>query len=181
MLAAALVIGGCGRGERIPAEPPAVAEAARPSDAKKEDWSLYSSAKNAQDELIVDKDALAAAHTDWPLVTAQLLELRRRGNTLHVKLALRNGGVEMQRPMFIFSDVRIVDPNTGVRYGVTMDNQRYVATTNADRPDRFYDDVDPGETITATMEFTAPPADVKVVDLEIPNVRPLTSLRIQDE
>ena len=180
LTAGLLVAAGCGQREPGPAERPAAA-AARPADAKPEDWSLYGSMKNAQDELTLDKNAIAAAHTDWPLVVAQLLELRRSGNTLSVKLALRNGGVETQKPMFILRDVHIVDPATRVRYGVMMEGERYLANANASYPDRFYMDVDPGQTINATMTFTAPPSDVTTVDLEIPNIRPLERLPIQDQ
>jgi hypothetical protein len=67
-----------------PAESQPPAAGARPTNAAREDWSLYSAKPNAQDQLIVDDTAIAAAHTDWPLVVAQLMELRRSGNKLDV-------------------------------------------------------------------------------------------------
>ena len=170
----------CGQREAAPPGNAKPAASARPTDAKQEDWTLYSSKKNAQDELIVAKDSIAAAHTDWPLVDAQLKELRRSGGTLSVKLDLYNGGVEMQKPMFMYKDVHIVDPNTGAKYDVVKDNDIYLATTNKTEPDRFYEDAEPGETIVARITFAAPPPQVKIVDLEIPNIRTLEGLLIQD-
>ena len=166
--------------EPAPAADPASA-AARPKTADKEDWSLYSAKPNAQDILVVDKTAIAAAHTDWPLVVAQLMELRRSGETLSVTLRLRNEGVELQKPMFILRDVHVIDTATGTKYDVLQRDGRYLATTNEKLPDRFYRDVDPGETITAQMTFAAPPLEVKIVALEIPNIRPLERLPIQDQ
>jgi hypothetical protein len=180
LVAAALAVAACQSREGSPGAA-APAAGARPTDAAREDWSLYSGMKNAQQELVVEPGAIAAAHTDWPLVTAQLMELRRSGDAVSVKLALRNGGVEMQKPMFILSDVYLVDPATGTRYGVLREDGRFLATTNDAQPDRFYDDVDPGGTLTAAMTFAAPPPGVEVVALEIPNVRPLERLTIQDQ
>ena len=177
-LGLALVSAACQAQDPVADGPPAAA--ARPADAAREDWSLYSPMKNAQEELVVDPAAIAAAHTDWPLVSAHLMELRRSGNTVSVKLALKNGGVEMQKPMFILSDVHLVDPATGATFGVLRENGRFAATTNGAQPDRFYEDVDPGGTVVAAMTFAAPPPGVTVVALEIPNVRPLGRLTIQD-
>ena len=159
-------------------QPPSAA--ARPTNAAREDWSLYSAKPNAQDELIVDDTAIAAAHTDWPLVVAQLMELRRSGKTLDVRLALRNEGVELQKPMFLLGDVYLIDRAAAIRYGIMRDEGRFLATTNTEQPDRFYKDVEPGQTIIAAMKFAAPPPEVKLVDLEIPNIRLLERLQIQD-
>lgn len=180
-LASVLAIAGCDSRKSAPPPETQRPAAARPSDAKKEDWSLYTSATNAQDELIVEKGAIAAAHTDYPLVSAQLMELRRTRNTLSVKIAFHNEGVEMQKPMFIFRDVHVLDPRTGVRYGVMMEKGKYLADANPSYPDRFYKDVEPGQTIVSTMMFSAPPLEVKTVAIEIPNVGPLENLPINEQ
>jgi hypothetical protein len=173
------VLAACEAREQPADQPPSAA--ARPTTAAREDWSLYSAKPNAQDELIVDDKAIAAAHTDWPLVVAQLMELRRSGKTLDVRLALRNEGVELQKPMFLLGDVYVIDKSSAIRYGIMREDGRFMATTNAEQPDRFYKDVEPGQTIVALMRFAAPPPEVTLVDLEIPNIRALERLTIQDQ
>ncbi|MCC7418637.1 MAG: hypothetical protein IT176_15990 [Acidobacteria bacterium] len=167
------------RPRQVPEETRPPATAARPSDAQPQDWSLYANRPNAQDALTLAEGAIAAAHTDWPLVDVQLMELRRSGPTVSMTLALHNGGVEPQKPMFLLHDVHLVDPATGAAYEVLAEEGRFLANTNPSYPDRFYMDVDPGQTISATMTFAAPPPGVTTVDLRIPNVRPLEHLPLQ--
>jgi hypothetical protein len=76
--------------------------------------------------------------------------------------------------------VYVIDKTSAVRYGIMRDDGRFLASASTEQPDRFYKDVEPGQTIVALMTFAAPPPEVKLVDLEIPNIRPLERLTIQE-
>jgi len=155
--------------------------AANPSaaSAPEKDWSLSAAPPAA--EVQVDEAAIAAANTDWPAVVAQLTEFRRTGTSLTARVLLRNEGVEWQKPTFILRDVYLLDPATGTRYDVLREpDDTYVASTHRELPDRFSTDLDPGQSVTAWMTFAAPPPDVKVVALKIPNIEPFERLPIQD-
>ena len=156
--------------------------AARPATAAKEDWSLYASKPNAQDALVLDVDSIAATHTDWPLVVAQLKEFRRQGQELKVKLVFRNEGVEMQRPLFIYKDVHLVDPDTGAKYDVMKkpDGGWDASLGPGAAPDRFVAELDPGQSTTVLMTFAAPPPATKFAGLEIPDVSPLARVAIEN-
>lgn len=168
----------CQKEDRHEAAPAATPAPAPP--ATRQDWSLNTAAPNAQDALTVDKTAIAAAHTDWPLVVAQLTEFRRKDGALTARLMLRNEGVESQRPLFIFADVHMVD-SAGKRYGVLKERNGYAVSSNPYYQDRFFAELDPGGNVTVTMTFAAPPAAVTSASLEIPNIRPLEHLPIQEQ
>lgn len=156
----------------------APARSTPPSTSPPQDWSL--TATSTEPPVVVDQTAISAAHTDWPYVVAQLTELRRSGDALSVNLLLRNEGVETQRPMFIFRDVHIIDAASGRTYDVLRKDDRYVASAGIGAPDRFSADLDPGQSVTMSMTFSAPPPDVKIVALHIPDISPLERLPIQD-
>lgn len=162
-----------GRGEPTTAATPNTAA------APQEDWSL--SAAPPVPPIAVDESAIAASKTEWPAVVAQLTEFRRTGTSLTARIVLRNEGVEWQKPTFIFRDVHLLDRMTGTRYDVLKQpNDTYVASANRLFQDRFSTDLDPGQSVAAWMTFAAPPPEVKIVALKIPNIEPFEHLSIQD-
>ncbi len=175
LMACVLLMSGCREGGE-----PKTAAKPNTASAPPEDWSLTAVAPAPV--IAVDTSAIAAAKTEWPAVVAQLTEFRRTGTSLTARVVLRNEGVEWQKPTFIFRDVHLLDPTTGMRYDVLKEpNDKYVAAANRLFQDRFSSDLDPGQSVTAWMTFAAPPPAVKIVALKIPNIEPFEHLSIQDQ
>ena len=56
----------------------------------------------------------------------------------------------------------------------------YIAALRSGWNDRWYDELDPGQSYTMWVKFPAPPAEVKSVTLQVPGVPPFEDLAIQD-
>jgi hypothetical protein len=124
---------------------------------------------------------LASEETNWPGVTAEVTEFRRKGNTLTAKVRLRNSGAAKSTPDIKYAEVYVLDTNAGKKYEVLKDEKgSYIAALRQGWPERWYEDLNPGETRAIWMKFPAPPADVKTATLQIPNTPPFEDLAIQE-
>ncbi|HEX5760139.1 MAG TPA: hypothetical protein VF121_13190 [Thermoanaerobaculia bacterium] len=125
--------------------------------------------------------ALASQETNWPGIVVEVTEFLRKGNTLTAKLRVRNqGGVDAE-PDFTFSQMYVMDAAGGRKYEVLKDEKgTAIAGLRSGWSDRWYDTLSPGESAVVWMKFPAPPPEVKVVTLQIPNTPPFDDLAIQD-
>jgi hypothetical protein len=125
--------------------------------------------------------ALASQETNWSGVSAEVIEFRRKGNTLTAKVVLRNhAGADIQ-PEIKYNEVYLMDLGAGKKYEVLKDEKgTYIAALRSGWNDRWYDSLQPGQSVTLWMKFPAPPAEVKSVTLQIPGTPPFEDLPIQD-
>ena len=124
---------------------------------------------------------LAAQETNWPGMVAEVTEFRRKGNTLTAKVRLRNTGSAMQEPDIQYAEVYVMDAAAGKKYEVLMDEKgNYIAYLKQGWPKRWYDKLQPGQSVTLWMKFPAPPADVAAVTLQLPGMAPFEDLAIQN-
>jgi hypothetical protein len=125
--------------------------------------------------------SLASQESNWPGISADVTEFKRKGNTLTAKVVLRNHGTEDARPEIKYDEVYLMDLGAGKKYEVLKDEKgAYIAALRSGWADRWYDTVKPTESFTLWMKFPAPPADVKAVTLQVPGVPPFEDLPIQD-
>lgn len=157
------------------AEPSSEAATAPAASAPAESGAATAAAAPAAETV------LASQETNWSGVVAEVTEFRRKGNTLTAKVRLRNqGGVKVQ-PDVQYGDVYVMDLAAGKKYKVLEDEAgAYIADLRSGWKDRWYDDLDAGQSHLLWMKFPAPPADVKSVTLQIPGVPPFEDLPIQD-
>jgi hypothetical protein len=74
-----------------------------------------------------------------------------------------------------------MDLGAGKKYQVLQDEKgAYIAGLKSGWNDRWYDDLEPGQSHTLWVKFPAPPAEVKSVTLQVPGVPPFEDLAIQD-
>ena len=124
---------------------------------------------------------LASEETNWPGITAEVTEFRRKGNTLTAKVRLRNGGTAKSTPDIKYAEVYVLDTNAGKKYEVLKDEKgSYIAALRQGWPERWYEELKPGETRAIWMKFPAPPAEVKTATLQVPNTPPFEDLAIQE-
>jgi hypothetical protein len=124
---------------------------------------------------------LASEATNWPGISAEVTEFRRKGNTLTAKVRLRNGGATKSTPDIKYAEVYVLDANAGKKYEVLKDEKgSYIAALRQGWPERWYEEIQPGETRAIWMKFPAPPAEVKTATLQIPNTPPFEDLAIQE-
>ena len=124
---------------------------------------------------------LASQETNWQGVVAEVTEFRRKGNTLTAKVRLRNQGSEKIQPEVIYKEVYLMDLGAGKKYQVLQDEKgAYIAALKSGWNDRWYGDLEPGQSHTMWVKFPAPPAEVKSVTLQVPGVPPFEDLAIQD-
>jgi hypothetical protein len=142
-----------------PAEPPAAAPSTVPSQ----------------------ESVLASQDTNWPGVVAEVIELRRKGNTLTARVRLRNQGGAPAKAEVHYDEVYLMDLAAGKKYQVLADEGgSYIAALRSGWKDRWYDDLAPGQGQLLWMKFPAPPAEVRSVTLQVPGVPPFEDLPIQD-
>lgn len=127
------------------------------------------------------ESVLASQVTNWNGVVAEVTEFRRKGNTLTVKVRLRNqGGAEIQ-PEIRYEEVYVMDLAAGKKYTTLQDEAgSYIAALRSGWKDRWYDTLKPGQSQLLWMKFPAPPAEVRAVTLQIPGMPPFEDLAIQD-
>lgn len=124
---------------------------------------------------------VASQDTNWTGVVAEVTEFRRKGNTLTAKLRFRNGGTAGVQPDLQWPETYLLDTAAGKKYEPLKDeNGAYIAGNRPGWKDRWYDDVKAGESRTTWVKFPAPPAEVRVITLQLPNIAPFEDLPIQD-
>ncbi|HEX9945458.1 MAG TPA: hypothetical protein VGG03_25885 [Thermoanaerobaculia bacterium] len=125
--------------------------------------------------------SLAGQETNWPGITAEVTEFRRKGNTLTAKVVLRNRGAEPAEADINYGEVYVMDLAAGKKYEVLKDEKgSYIAALRSGWNNRWYDKLGPTQSFTLWMKFPAPPPDVKSVTLQLPGVPPFEDLPIQD-
>lgn len=124
---------------------------------------------------------LASQETNWPGVVVDVMEFRRKGNTLTARVRLRNQGTEKPQAEVNYSEVYVMDLAGGKKYQVLQDQEgAFIAALRSGWKDRWYETMEPGMSQVLWMKFPAPPADVKTVTLQVPGVPPFEDLAIQD-
>ena len=125
--------------------------------------------------------AIATQETNWKGISAAVTEFRRKGNTLTAKVQLSNHGTEKPQAEIKFEEVYLLDVGAGKKYNVLRDEKgAYIASLKSGWADRWYDYLAPGDSYLIWMKFPAPPADVKVITLNLPGMAPFEDLNIQD-
>jgi hypothetical protein len=124
---------------------------------------------------------LASQETNWSGVVAELLEMRRKGNTLTAKVRLRNGSPDKQPVEVKFEDVYLMDAANAKKYEVLRDEKGvYIAAVRSGWNDRWYDTLEPAQSHLLWIKFPAPPSDVRAITLQLPNMPPFEDQAIQD-
>lgn len=124
---------------------------------------------------------LAAQETNWPGIVAEVTEFQRKGNTLTARVRFRNQGGEAAEPDVKYGEVYVMDLAAGRKYEVLRDEQgRYIAALRSGWDDRWYQKVEPGNSMTIWMKLPAPPSEVREVTLQVPGVPPFEDLAIQE-
>lgn len=124
---------------------------------------------------------IASQETNWAGITADVTEFRRKGNTLNVKLKLRNTGAEDAKFDVTYKDVYLLDAEAGKKYEVLKDDAgTYLASNNAGYKDEFYGTLKPAGSVTVWMKFPAPPPETKAASLTLPHMAPFEDVPIQD-
>ncbi len=125
--------------------------------------------------------AIATQETNWKGVSAAVTEFRRKGNTLTAKVQLANHGNVDARAEVKFDETYLLDTGAGKKYNVLKDEKGgYIASLRSGWNDRWYGDLKPGESYLLWMKFPAPPADVKMITLQLPSTPPFEDLAIQE-
>jgi hypothetical protein len=125
--------------------------------------------------------SLASQETNWPGVTAEVTEFKRKGNSLTAKVRLTNKGTADAQPQVEWRDVALVDATGGKKYEVLKDEKgASIASTRAGWTDRWYESIAPTQSQIIWMKFPAPPLEVKTITLQMPKMPPFDDLTIQD-
>src|SRR4029079_6696579 len=97
---------------------------------------------------------LASQDTNWPGVAVDVLELKRKGNTLTAKVRLRNGGSAEAEPEFKWPEVYLMDAPNAKKYEVLKDEKgTYIASLRSGWNDRWYGDLKPTQRYLLWMTF----------------------------
>jgi hypothetical protein len=124
---------------------------------------------------------VASQDTNWSGVVAEVLEFRRKGNTLTAKVRLRNGGPDPSRVEVKFDETYLMDAANAKKYEALRDEKgTYIASLRSGWNDRWYDDLKPAQSYTLWVKFPAPPPEVKAITLQLPGTPPFEDLPIQD-
>ncbi|HEV8631421.1 MAG TPA: hypothetical protein VGV61_13970 [Thermoanaerobaculia bacterium] len=153
-----------------PAEQPPVAAATAPAGGV-----AGAPAAGAPAQVIASQD------TNWAGVVAEVLEFRRKGNTLTAKVRLRNGGPDKRQVEVKYDETYLMDTGNAKKYEVLRDEKgTYIAALRSGWADRWYDTLEPTESYLLWIKFPAPPPEVKAVTLQVPGTPPFEDLAIQD-
>ncbi len=124
--------------------------------------------------------SLASQPTNWQGVSADITEFKRKGNTLSVRLRLRDDGGKDVYVSFSYDKCYLLDAGAGKKYQVLKDDAgAAIAAVNAGN-DEWRETIKAGQSQTIWMKFPTPPATVKSVSLSIDNTPPFDDLAIQD-
>ena len=125
--------------------------------------------------------SLASQETNWPGITAEVTEFKRKGNSLTAKIRLTNKGTADVQPAVEWRDVALVDATGGKKYEVLKDEKGgVIASTRSGWNDRWYESISPNQSQIIWMKFPAPPPEVKTITLQMPKMPPFDDLTIQD-
>ena len=125
--------------------------------------------------------SLQSQETNWPGVTAEVTEFRRKGNTLTAKVRLTNKSTTRVEADIYWKEVSLVDAAGGKKYEVLKDEKgAYISSTHAGWPERWFEWLEPATSQVIWMKFPAPPPEVKTITLQIPKTPPFDDLQIQD-
>lgn len=125
--------------------------------------------------------ALATEDTNWPNITAEVTEFRRKGNSLTAKVRFTNKGSEEPEVEVQYRDVYLIDTAGGKKYQPLKDEKGgYIAAVRTGWEDRWSAFVKPGAPQTIWVKFPAPPPEVKSITLNIPKTPPFEDITIQD-
>jgi hypothetical protein len=124
--------------------------------------------------------AAGGQETKWSGVIAEVTELRRRGNAVSAKLRFSNRGSKTAQPEISYKDTYLLDPDNN-KFEVLKDTAgHYLAALRSGYSDRWYDVIESGASQTVWMRFSAPPAGVTAVSLQLPGVEPFEDLQIAE-
>lgn len=124
---------------------------------------------------------LASQETNMAGVTAEVTEFKRRGNTLTAKVRLTNAGTDSASLDMPYAKAYLLDAAGGKKYEVLRDDEKnYIALMGPSYNDRYWDTLKAGQKVTIWMKFPAPPAEVKMVTLQLDDMAPFDELAIQD-
>jgi hypothetical protein len=125
---------------------------------------------------------IASQETNWNGVTAEVTEFKRKGNTLTVKVRLKNGSTAKVTPHIDHRKNYLLDASAGKKYEVLKDDQGvYVAALTGSSPDAFGEDIPASQSKIVWMKFPAPPATTKAATLHVDGVPPFEDLPITDQ
>jgi hypothetical protein len=123
---------------------------------------------------------IASQETNWPGIIAEVVEFRRRGNTLTTRVRFRNQGDAEAEPDIHYSEAYLMDAAGAKKYEVLKDETgHYIAGLRTGYPDRWYQKIQPGQSQVIWMKFPAPPAEVKSVTFQLPGAPPFEELVIE--
>jgi hypothetical protein len=122
-------------------------------------------------------DALASHNTNFQGVIADVTEFRRKGNVLTALVRLRNQQTTTAVIQIQFDRISVIDEAGAKKYEVLKDEKgAYIGSA----PTGIYEGLAGTGTMTIWMKFPAPPPEVRMVTLAIPNMPPFDDLPIQD-
>jgi len=125
--------------------------------------------------------SLQSQETNWPGVTAEVTEFRRKGNTLTGKVRLTNKGAAKVEVDINWKEVSLVDSAGGKKYEVLKDEKgTFISSLRAGWTDRWDEWIEPATSQVIWMKFPAPPPEVKTITLQLPKTPPFDDLQIQD-
>jgi hypothetical protein len=125
--------------------------------------------------------AIARQTTNWPGVSAEVVEFRRKGSTLTARVTLHNTASDTVEPDIHINEVYVVDLGAGKKYEVLKDEKgTYIASLHTGYNNRWFERMAPGTTYTIWLKFPAPPPEVKSATLQVPGIPLFEDLPIQD-
>jgi len=118
-------------------------------------------------------------------VVGELIECRRSGGVLNIKVRFRNTSNKPAQVTFTHWN----DGNDNPKFYVTAGNKKYFMLTDADGTvlssngtgNGVHADLDPGKTYLWWAKYPAPPAEVKKINLMMPVTSPFEDVPIADE
>lgn len=121
-------------------------------------------------------DALASQNTNWTNLVADVMEFRRKGNTLTAVVRIRNVSADDTTRLLNsnFSGAYVLDEAQGKKYEVLKDEAGGYITSAGGTTG-----MGGGGSIIIWMKFPAPPSEVTKATLTIPETLPFEDLMIQ--
>jgi hypothetical protein len=121
-------------------------------------------------------DALASQNTNWSGLVADVMEFRRKANTLTALVRIRNLNESATSVLNSdFSGAYVLDEAQGKKYEVLKDEEGgYIASAGGTTG------LVSGSSMIIWMKFPAPPSDVQKATLTIPETPPFEDLTIQN-
>ena len=121
-------------------------------------------------------DALASRNTDADGVVADVMEFRRKGNTLTAVIRLRSQASTTSVITNDYDHVYVMDEAGAKKYVVLKDEKDgYIASWIR------YAGLTPGGTLTYWVKFPAPPRELRSATLVGSSATPFEDLPIQDQ